>query len=222
MKKTILIAGGTDGIGFSFLKHSLASSEYAKCYVLGRNFNKVDGLGDTRVVPLVCDITKSESIHAAMKKISEPLDAFVNTIGTFQKKSVMELTEEDIRNHFEVNSIGNITLTTNVLAKLNKTFSQILVCLATLAVEPRESYSIQSATKASHRYFLESLRLELETHIRVMMIHPSSVQTAIFDKAGDTRSTSKYPKPEVIAEMMAFMLNQPKTVEIPELIVKNR
>ena len=98
----------------------------------------------------------------------------------------------------------------------------MLICLATLAVEPRENYSLQSATKASYRSYLECLRREVGGKVRIMMIHPSSVQTDVFGKGGDSRDTKRYPRPEVIAEMMTFLLTRPENVEIPELLVHNR
>lgn len=222
MKKTILIAGGTDGIGLSLLKRCSQSKKYRNLYVLGRNFSNVNALHDECIVSLPCDITDIRSIQQVVDLISKPLDEFVNTIGTFQKKPVKELKIEDIQQHFWLNSIANISLTTSVFPKLKKSFSQILVCLASLALEAREEYSLQSATKASYRFFLESMRKEVGRHSRIMMIYPPSVQTKIFEKFGDNRSLVNYPKPEVIADIMYFMLTQPKMIDIPDLLVKNR
>lgn len=221
MSKTILIAGGTDGIGLAFLKECLRSKEWGKVYVLGRNFSSVRKLRNKRVVEVVCDVTDEGAIGKSLKVIGQ-LDVFVNTIGSFQKKPVSELTIEDIKRHVNLNTTGNMILTRLVLPKLRKSFSQILVCLATLAVEPRESYAMQSATKASYRFFLECLRKEVADRVRIMLIHPSSVQTKIFEKAGDKRDYKKYPKPEVIAQMMSFLISQPPSVEIRELLVHNR
>lgn len=220
--KVALLAGATDGIGFAFLRACLGSNLYTRYYVLGRNFQSIRALNDDRLVPLHCDILDGSALENALTSIKEPVDSFVNTIGTFHKKRVQDLSAEEIRDHFALNAIANITLTTLVVPKLNTEFSQILVCLATLAIEPRETYSLQSSTKASYRIFLRCLRKEIGMRTRIMMIHPSSAQTGIFKKSGDQRSVSGYPKPEVIAEMMTFMLSRPSMVEIPELIVRNR
>jgi len=44
MGKVILVAGGTDGIGLSFVRMLRAehADEYGKCYVLGRNFDQLE------------------------------------------------------------------------------------------------------------------------------------------------------------------------------------
>jgi NADP-dependent 3-hydroxy acid dehydrogenase YdfG len=157
-KKTIFIAGGTDGIGFAFLKLCLRSGDYKKLYVLGRDFKKVTRLKSKSIVALKCNITDGDEMSSTLRKVKEPLDEFVNTIGTFHKQPIKDLKPEVIKKHFELNSTGNITLTTLMLPKLKKQFSQILVCLATLAIETRPEYSIQSATKVAYRFFLETLR----------------------------------------------------------------
>lgn len=222
MKKNILIAGGTDGIGFAFVKKCLESNSYAKIFILGRKLDKINKLNDQRLIPIICDITATKTLKTTLDKINVPLDEFINTIGTFIKKPVKKTSMEEIRNHFELNSIANITLTTLILPKLKKKFSQILVCLATLSLVGRENYSLQSATKASYRMFLESLRQEIGNNCRVMMVHPSSVQTDIFAKAGDKRDLTKYPSADTIASIMDFMLTQPENIELPEIAIYNR
>lgn len=218
--KNIVVAGGTDGIGLAFVKE-LDQAQYDTIYVLGRNFEKVRSLQRSNVIELPCNIVNQDELIAAISKIDTPVDQFVNTVGTFQKGAVESVTSEDVASHFELNTIANINLTNEIFKKLNPHYAQILVCLATLAVEAREMYALQSATKAAYRYYLEALRKEKSETYKVMMLYPSSVETNVFQKSGDMRDTSSYPKPKVIAQIMQFMLNQPKEIYIPELRVNN-
>jgi len=222
MKQNILIAGGTDGIGLSFLERTLNEDHYDKVYVLGRKFNKVTDYKDNRIVQIECDITDNIAVHTAVDSVKEDLDIFVNTIGTFAKKPISELTAEDITNHFQLNTIANINLTKAILPKLNPDFAQILVCLATLAVQPRANYSLQSSTKVAYKYFLDVLRQEQGDKLRIMTIMPPSVKTEIFAKSGDNRDTNNYAEPSVVSDGMSFMLNQPRNVEVKELVIENR
>lgn len=218
--KNILVAGGTDGIGLAFVKQ-LNHAQYHKIFILGRKFSQVEPLKIPNAIQLICDITDSKAITEVIANIDEPIDQFVNTIGTFYRNPIDKISHTDVTQHFELNSIGNINLTNAVLPKLNEKFAEILVCLATLAVEARENYSLQSATKAAYRYYLETLREERKHTIKVMMIHPSSVSTDVFSKAGDVRDTSGYPSPDSIASIMDFMLNQPRAIYMPEIRVNN-
>lgn len=63
MAKTILIAGGTDGIGLAFLKECLRSKEWGKVYVLGRNFSSARKLRNKKVVEVVCDVTDERAVE---------------------------------------------------------------------------------------------------------------------------------------------------------------
>lgn len=218
--KNILIAGGTDGIGLAFVKE-LDSSRYNFVYILGRDFSKIRGVQLANVIELECDITDRKSLIAAMSKIETPIDQFVNTIGTFHKGLIDNISPVDVSNHFEINTIANINLTNEVLKKLNNNYAEILVCSATLALEAREAYALQSATKAAYRYYLGALRKEKGENIKVMILYPSSVNTEVFRKFGDMRDTSSYPNPKAISDIIHFMLNQPKELYIPEIKVDN-
>ncbi|HUC87194.1 MAG TPA: SDR family NAD(P)-dependent oxidoreductase [Candidatus Saccharimonadales bacterium] len=218
--KNILVAGGTDGIGLAFVK-GLNPKHYDTIYVLGRHFEKVRPLHLADIIELECDITDQESLAAIVSKIDTPIDQFVNTIGTFHKGLIDEINPTDVASHFEVNAIANINLTNEVLKKLKNDYAEILVCSANLALEAREIYALQSATKAAYRFYLEALRKEKRGTLKVMMLYPSSVSTEVFKKSGDMRDTSLYPKPKTIAQIMLFMLNQPMEVNIPEIRVNN-
>lgn len=220
MEKNILIAGGTDGIGLAFLKQ-LDAKLYNKIFVIGRNFTKVEALHISRIVQLPCDITNNDAVQDVLSRVDQPIDQFVNTIGTFYRNPADKMSAMDVFRHFELNSVANINLTNAVLAKLNRDFAEVFVCLASLALQARENYALQSATKAAYKYYLDALRVEKKDTLKVMTLFPSSVNTDVFQKAGDTRDTSKYPSAAVIAEIMHFILTQPREVYIPELKVEN-
>jgi short-subunit dehydrogenase involved in D-alanine esterification of teichoic acids len=127
--KSILVAGGTDGIGLALIK-CINPRQYDKIYVLGRNFSQIASLQIPNIIQLSCNITKHNAIADALVSIDRPLDQFINTIGTFYRSSIDEITPEDVSSHFELNSIANINLTNAVLPKLNSEFAEVLVCLA--------------------------------------------------------------------------------------------
>lgn len=218
--KSILVAGGTDGIGLAFVKR-LDPKQYRSIFILGRDFSQVTALRVPNIIELACDITDTNSLRDTIGSIDQPLDQFVNTIGTFCRSPVEQMNPSDVARHFEINTVGNINLTNMVLGILNNQYAEVLVCSATLALEAREYYALQSATKAAYRYYLEALRKERKDRLKVMIVYPSSVNTGIFTKAGDTRDTSAYPSPDSIAGIMQFMLAQPRQVYLPEIRVDN-
>jgi len=196
------------------------------CYVLGRDFTRLQALQQAGValslVQLPCDITDEEALEAQLARVTQPLDEFVNTIGTFCRARALDMDRATIQGHFELNTIANIRLTQLVVPLLKPGFAQILVCLASLAIAARENYALQCATKAGYKLFVDTIRIELKEQVRVMTVCPPSVNTNIFAKGGDTRDTAQYVEPSHIADAMKFMLDQSPQLVIPELVIQNR
>ena len=247
--RSLLIAGGTDGIGFALVYSELQRSKYSKIFVLGRDFQNVDQLleqqkrTDTtppeaahrRIMKLPCDITKLDEIFSLLAKIKDdPIHDFVLTIGSFLRGTIADImptntaaeNEDDktqgdvVADHFHLNCVSTIHLIRLVVPKLMKGDSQILVCTASLAIMARSPYALQSATKAALRSFVDTLRIELKGRTRVMNLMPPSVDTKIFAKAGDYRNTDGYPPPSRIASTMKFMLDSPFDICIPEVLIE--
>ena len=239
--RNVLIAGGTDGIGFAFLRSECQRDKYSTMFVLGRDFARVDAdltafVESQRIVKLRCDITDVYAVRQQLKSVHW-IDDFVNTIGTFARGPVTAMSDEDVSQHFTVNCVANINLTRAVLPMMlrddeaavkadmprsatSALGAQILVCGASLALQARSPYALQSATKAGLKYFVDALRIELKGKVRVMSILPPSVDTNIFAKAGDQRDTSGYPPASRVADAMRFMLDCPPDVCIPELLLE--
>jgi short-subunit dehydrogenase len=243
--KTMMIAGGTDGIGFALLASELQRSKYSKIYVLGRDFAKVDQLLEQRerkilrepqqkIVKLPCDIRQLYEIGMTLAKLEEnSIHDFVLTIGSFHrgeisdiKTSAIEEYEDDkkhddvVADHFHLNCIATIHLIRLIVPRLVRGDSQILVCTASLAIVARSPYALQSATKAALRSFIDTLRIELKGRTRVMNLMPPSVDTKIFAKAGDCRNTDGYPPPSRIANTIQYMLDCPPDICIPEILIE--
>ena len=235
-QRSVFVAGGTDGIGFSFVSSECERHKYSRIYVLGRNFSRVDNLmsrhGD-RLVKLECDVTDTTALRRVLDAIEHTIDDFVVTIGTFARGLVADMDDADVTQHFAVNCIGNINLIRAILpmlleadaaeqssARSGAAGPQILVCTASLALAARSPYALQSATKAGLKFFVDALRIELRGRVRVMSVLPPSVDTAIFAKAGDTRDTTCYPPASRVADAMRFMLDLPPDVCVPELLLE--
>ncbi len=241
-----MIAGGTDGIGFSLLTSETQRSKYTKIIVLGRDFAQVDGLLERqgfdnsqkpipRIVKLPCEITKLDNIYKALESIEEiSLHDFVLTIGSFHRSTIAEIMpcntvgengdenccRDVVADHFHLNCVSTMHLIRSIVPKLVKGDSQILVCTASLSIMARSPYALQSATKAALRSFVDTLRIELKGNTRVMNLMPPSVDTRIFAKAGDQRKTDGYPPPSRVADTIQYMLSCPPDICIPEILIE--
>ena len=226
----LLIAGGTDGLGLGFLKLMINSGgkwNINKIYVLGRHFTQVDQLRTSiEIVRLKCDITDNDQLMSVFETISDgSLDVFINTIGSFIKDQESTLNPMVVKTHFDLNASANINLLVGLLPKL-KSDAQLLICLSSLCdyLQGRLGYGLQGATKVAYKYYLESLALELKNtspEMRIMTINPSGIQTQIFKKGNDNRSTVNYATVEQIAAIMEFQLLLPRNLTIPHLVIYN-
>ena len=163
--RILMIAGGTDGIGFSLLQAELQRFRYLKILILGRDFSKVDRLvseeeTQQEITKLPCDVTKLDAIINTLKTIEDnSIHDFVLTIGTFHRGKIADITSgtaaEDKKNdkqhdiladHFHLNCVSIIHLIRLIVPKLVNGDSQILVCTASLATMARSPYGLQSAT----------------------------------------------------------------------------
>ena len=166
-----MIAGGTDGIGFSLLQSELQRPRYSKILILGRDFSKVDRLvsdDDAKsqqklqqeITKLPCDVTKLDAIINTLKTIEDnSIHDFVLTIGTFHRGKIADIMSgsaaenekndkqfDIVADHFHLNCVSIIHLIRLIVPKLVNGDSQILVCTASLATIARSPYGLQSAT----------------------------------------------------------------------------
>jgi len=220
----ILIAGGTDGIGYGFLNLVRQKWNFNKIYVLGRHFDHID---QTNIIKLQCDITTENDLIEKLAEITDhSLDIFVNTIGSFCKYQESLFKPETVKRHFDLNASSNINLLVGVLPKLKKN-GQIMICLSSICdyQKGRLEYGLQGATKMAYKYYIDSLSLEMKKknpEMRIMTINPSGVQTNIFEKGDDFRSTVSYATVEQIANIMEFQLLLPRNITIPHLVIYNQ
>ncbi len=215
MGKTILIAGGTDGIGRALVDKCLHT--YDKIYVLGRHNRDL-----SNEIEYLCDDITVRTAHGSVEKlIDDSISEFVLTIGTFVKG---DREYDESLQHFELNCVANAALIKRIMPKLTAD-AQILVMTASLCANwGRPEYPLQGATKVALQYYVDSLREQLRVacpKMRVMTIQPAGVQTDIFAKGGDERNTSKYPTPDKIADIMLFQLSLPRDISIDNIVVRN-
>lgn len=219
----ILVAGGTDGVGFSFVKKIRKNySNVNKIYIIGRNFDKLENYipiedEDFDYEPIKCDISKEIDLTQVQEN---SIDIFVNTIGSFVKDKDFDVFDECVN----LNITCNIRLTNLMLNKLKKD-AQIVICSSSLCTKKgREGYGLQGACKVGYQYYIDSLRKTLKKtypRMRVMSILPDGLNTDIFEKGGDKRDVSLYPSPDIVTDIMFFQLKLPRNITIPNIVVKN-
>ncbi|RIV23903.1 SDR family NAD(P)-dependent oxidoreductase [Fibrisoma montanum] len=181
---TILITGGTSGIGLELVKQ--LSEQGATIIVTGRNR---DALRQTKEqFPAVhlfqSDVSKPKDIEQLYKDVTQQfpgLNILINNAGLMRLIDLQDdsLDIEDINREIATNLSGTVQMVHRFLPHLLKQQSAAIINVSSgIAFMPYSAAPIYSATKAGVRAYTQALRLQLEnTQVKVFEMIPPGVKT---------------------------------------------
>ncbi len=187
-----------------------------------------DGLGAEAVLVVRLDVTDEAAMPGAVERVIDTfgrIDLLVNNAGISQRSLFVDTDMSVYRRIFEVDVLGQIALTRNVLPVMLKQGSGHVAVTASIAgkigVPYRTGYC---AAKHAIMGFFDALRAELDgTGVRVSTILPGFVRTNISAAAvtgdgsafGETdRNIANGMDPDECAEVIVRALDKGKD-EIP-------
>ncbi len=184
--RTILITGGTSGIGLELARQLIALGNTV--IVTGRDQAKVDEA--TRDVAglqgIVSDVSDPAAIAALYSDATgrfPALDVLVNNAGIMRNldlnagRDLVDLTRE-----IEVNLMGPIRMAQQFLPHLKTRPNALIVNVSSgLAFVPMPVSPVYCATKAGMHSFSQSLRVQLRgSGVTVVELAPPGVETKLF------------------------------------------
>ena len=223
--KTILITGGTTGIGLATAQ--LLSAEGAKVIVTGRNPETLAAA--QRELPASAVVLKSDSgsLNAAqslgdeVKKHVEHLDGVFLNAGVGQFGPIDAVTPPQYDDMFNINVRGPFFQLQSLLPLLGNP-SAVVFTSSVAASIAFPTTSIYSATKAAIVSFGKTLAVELAPRgIRVNVLSPGPIDTPIiktlglpaevqkgFEEANAAKSLLKrFGTSEEVAKLARFLLS---------------
>lgn len=185
---TVLITGGSSGIGFSLASHFVRKN--STVIICGRNEAKLAEakLKYPQLTTYVCDVANADERIAMFEWISREfpqLNILVNNAGIQQRfPSVHEQSWETVNEELTINLEAPIHLSMLFVPHLlNQAQPAIMNVTSGLAFVPLALVPIYSATKAALHSFTLSLRHQLsESPITVIEIIPPAVNTDLGGK----------------------------------------
>ncbi|XP_046750628.1 retinol dehydrogenase 7 [Diprion similis] len=181
-KHAVIVTGCDSGLGYSLALHCRALDATVIAGVL-----QPDGLGardlirnGINVIPL--DITRSESIaqfgtEARELMAQETLDlrALVNNAGMMIFGEFEWQTEEQMRRQVEVNLLGTMGITKELMPVVRSKRSRIIVVTSHCSSQPLPGVATYAATKAGLSAWTTALRLEVSKYgVEVVCFVPGS------------------------------------------------
>ena len=191
--KTVLITGGSSGIGYDVARAFL--EEQTNVVLNGRNVEKLKAAAERlghadRVAVVPGDIgdckTGEAMVRVAVERFGR-VDVLVNNAGTFNLKPFLDVTEEDLDGYISGNLKGTYFTTQAVVRQMKKEGGGAIVNIGTVLVNHAMGGLPASAplvTKGGIHALTVSLAAELAAdNIRVNLVAPGVVRTPIYGDA---------------------------------------
>ena len=154
-----------------------------------------------------CDISKSDQVEDAFKRIGTYIDVLVNNAGVYEWGLFKSyFTIEKIDRIIDLNVKGTIYVTKEALKLMNKG-SDIIFINSVAGLNEMEWEAVYSASKHAITAFAGALGAELNTQmdeIRVTSIHPGGIKTSMQEKHP---SKDKFLETKEITNTIVHVLN---------------
>ncbi|HLR53416.1 MAG TPA: SDR family NAD(P)-dependent oxidoreductase [Pseudogracilibacillus sp.] len=184
---TVLITGGTSGIGFAFAKRFINAGNTV--IVCGRDEEK---LHETKrqfpsIITRVCDVAHSEDRKALFEWITThypDVNALVNNAGMLKRFNMLEVNAveewEDYSKEITTNQEGAIHIAMMFAPYFAKKENAFMINITSFqAFTPDPFAPIYAATKAAIHSFTISLRHQLsKTPVKIVEVAPPLVNTS--------------------------------------------
>ncbi|GAA0837100.1 SDR family NAD(P)-dependent oxidoreductase [Marinomonas arenicola] len=218
-KLTIWITGASSGIGYALVERYLAR-DY-QVFASARNEGKLSELQANPALTFipydVTDASQIDHVRALIQQQTPHLDCVVLNAGNCEYLDLQHPDWEMMKRIMSVNYFGLVNCVAVSLPLLKKAQSAHLVGISSQAVQAAftqaEAYG---ASKAAVRYFLSSLRVDLQSsNIDVTCVLPGFVDTPLTQK--NTFSMPFLMSPEdAAARIESALMKRPYEYAFPK------
>ncbi len=177
--KVVVITGAASGIGRASADNFI--SQGAAVVALDINPEVAQRFDSSVALGIVCDVTRSESIVAALRRCVETfggIDVVVSNAGVFPPSAkVDELADDELQRSLDVNFLSHVKLIRECTPYLRLGFEPTVIIIASKNVPaPGPGAGAYSAAKAALTQIARVAALELgDDGIRVNTVHPNAV-----------------------------------------------
>ena len=206
-ERTILITGGTSGIGFELAKQLLARRNVV--IITGRDERKLQDAKSALpgVQIMKSDASRPDDIHALLQRVKAEFpacDTLINNAGIMRNLNMNQARPlSDLTQEITTNLNGPLQMVQEFLPHLKSRPNALIVNVSSgLAYIPFPLSPIYSASKAGLHAFTRCLRVQLKgTNVKVVELAPPLVETKLTAGEFDTEMKGqKGMAPNVLAQ----------------------
>jgi uncharacterized oxidoreductase len=184
--KTVLITGGTSGIGLELARQLMQRGNTV--IVTGRDPERVEAArralpGMHAIQSDVSDVAAIKALHDDVVARFPALDLVINNAGIMRNLNLNETRElTDVTREIEINLNGPIRMVQQFLPHLKTRPGSAIVNVSSgLAFVPFPAAPIYCAAKAAIHSYSQSLRVQLKgTGVTMIELAPPGVETPLF------------------------------------------
>lgn len=207
-----VVTGAGGGIGRAITRRLVSDGFHVVAIDMARQSAEaaVAELGE-RATATVLDLRDGDAVKAAVAALPR-LDAVVNNAGIFDERTLLDLSAEDFRRHYEVNLVAVFQLSQAAIPRLPR--GGKIVNIASRAFLGARNHAHYVASKAAVVGLTRAMAMELaERGILVNAVAPGLVDTPMLQALTPERRaaqlalqpTGKAARPEDIANAVAFL-----------------
>lgn len=199
-KKVWFVTGASKGLGLTLIKKLL--KEGFKVVATTRNteslIKKIGNASET-FLPLEVNLTDNSSVKQAVEKSIAHfgrLDVIVNNAGYAQTGTLEELSDEELRENFNVNVFGSLNVIRNVMPYLREQRSGHIFNISSIGgiLGNFAGWGIYCSTKFAVAGFTEALADEIKGFgVKATVVYPGYFRTDFL-----TRDSVKTPEKPVM------------------------
>jgi len=190
-QKVVFITGSSAGIGKEYAK--LFFSKGHSVVLFARRKEKLEAIkqemspnSEERILLCPGDVTDRNNIKAAIDQTIQKfgrIDILINNAGAGLNSFIENLDEQNVRNLFDLNIMGVLYTTQEVIPWMKKQGAGQIVNITSIAgTRGLPSRSIYCASKFAVEGISQSMRLELKPYgIKTTVVRPTSTETEFFD-----------------------------------------
>lgn len=186
--KVALITGGSSGIGLATA--SLFAREGAQVIITGRRKDILNeavraiGKGAMGICGDVADIEHHAAVASQIRDRFGALDIYLANAGVLTIRHSAEVSPAEFDHQFGVNARG-VFFGVQAAIPLLRDEGSVIVISSLASAKVLDGHAVYAGAKAAVEAFARSWALELrDRHIRVNVLSPGPVDTAILEKLG--------------------------------------
>ncbi|KAG9317987.1 hypothetical protein JVU11DRAFT_47 [Chiua virens] len=193
--QTVVLVTGCSSGGIGFALSEEFAAQGCIVYATARKLESMEGLQHPNIQKLILDITNGDDIERAVQTIlseTTKIDIVVNNAGASAVGPIAEVTIEQMRHAFELNTFGALRVSNAVIPSMFKRKEGLIVNIGSIGGNVTTPWNtLYSAAKAALHTISEGLAMECKPFgVKVMLVVPGMVTSNIAQNQAATLTPS--------------------------------